>query len=89
MFGIFGVGVPNVKIKFKRYHGGITCVFSILPVCNRIQERKSFYIYRNNFRTMSSKYKVGEDAIAHFVTFAVVGWVDACLPVGKCLAVKS
>jgi REP element-mobilizing transposase RayT len=25
---------------------------------------------------MSSKYKVGEDAIAHFVTFAVVGWVD-------------
>ena len=26
--------------------------------------------------TMSSKYKVGEDAIAHFVTFAVVGWID-------------
>ncbi len=25
---------------------------------------------------MSSKYKVGEDAIAHFVTFAVIGWVD-------------
>ena len=25
---------------------------------------------------MSSKYKVGEDAIAHFVTFSVVGWVD-------------
>ena len=25
---------------------------------------------------MSSKYKVGEDAIAHFVTFAVVGWID-------------
>lgn len=25
---------------------------------------------------MSSKYKVGEDAIAHFVTFTVVGWVD-------------
>jgi hypothetical protein len=25
---------------------------------------------------MSSKYKPGEDAIAHFVTFAVVGWVD-------------
>lgn len=25
---------------------------------------------------MSSKYKVGEDAIAHFVTFSIVGWVD-------------
>jgi putative transposase len=25
---------------------------------------------------MSSKYKVGEDAIPHFITFSVVGWVD-------------
>ncbi len=25
---------------------------------------------------MSSKYKVGENAIPHFVTFTVVGWVD-------------
>ena len=25
---------------------------------------------------MSLKYKVGEDAIAHFVTFSVVGWID-------------
>jgi putative transposase len=25
---------------------------------------------------MSSKYKVGEDAMAHFVTFSVVGWID-------------
>jgi putative transposase len=25
---------------------------------------------------MSSKYKVGEDAIPHFVTFSVVGWID-------------
>jgi len=25
---------------------------------------------------MSSKYKVDEDAIAHFVTFSVVGWID-------------
>lgn len=25
---------------------------------------------------MSSKYKVGEDAIPHFITFAVVGWID-------------
>lgn len=25
---------------------------------------------------MSSKYKVGEDALPHFVTFSVVGWVD-------------
>jgi REP element-mobilizing transposase RayT len=25
---------------------------------------------------MSSKYKVGEDAIAHFVTFSTVGWID-------------
>ena len=25
---------------------------------------------------MSSKYKPGDDAIAHFVTFTVVGWVD-------------
>ena len=25
---------------------------------------------------MSSKYKVGKDAIAHFVTFSVVGWID-------------
>lgn len=25
---------------------------------------------------MSSKYKVGEDTIAHFVTFSIVGWVD-------------
>jgi hypothetical protein len=32
---------------------------------------------------MSSKYKPGEDAIAHFVTFSVVGWIDACLPVGR------
>ncbi|MBL0182693.1 MAG: transposase [Chitinophagaceae bacterium] len=25
---------------------------------------------------MSSKYKPGEDAIAHFITFSVVGWID-------------
>lgn len=25
---------------------------------------------------MSSKYKPGEDAIAHFVTFSIVGWID-------------
>ena len=25
---------------------------------------------------MSSKYKVGEDAYPHFVTFTVVGWID-------------
>ena len=25
---------------------------------------------------MSSKYKVGEDSIPHFVTFSVVGWID-------------
>ncbi len=25
---------------------------------------------------MSSKYKVGEDAIPHFVTFSIVGWID-------------
>ena len=25
---------------------------------------------------MSSKHKVGEDAIPHFVTFSVVGWID-------------
>jgi putative transposase len=25
---------------------------------------------------MSSKYKVGEDAIPHFITFSIVGWVD-------------
>jgi putative transposase len=25
---------------------------------------------------MSSKYKVGEDTIPHFVTFSVVGWID-------------
>lgn len=25
---------------------------------------------------MSNKYKVGEDAIPHFVTFSVVGWID-------------
>ena len=25
---------------------------------------------------MSSKYKAGEDAIPHFVTFSVVGWID-------------
>ena len=25
---------------------------------------------------MSSKYKVGEDAIPHFVTFTTVGWID-------------
>ncbi|MEX6690934.1 transposase [Danxiaibacter flavus] len=25
---------------------------------------------------MSSKFKVGEDAIPHFVTFTVVGWID-------------
>lgn len=25
---------------------------------------------------MSSKYKVGENAIPHFVTFTVVGWID-------------
>lgn len=25
---------------------------------------------------MSSKYKVGEDAIPHFVTFSVVAWID-------------
>ena len=25
---------------------------------------------------MSDKYKVGEDAIPHFITFTVVGWID-------------
>ncbi|MGF2411403.1 REP-associated tyrosine transposase [Ferruginibacter sp.] len=25
---------------------------------------------------MSSKYKTGEDAIPHFITFTVVGWID-------------
>jgi len=25
---------------------------------------------------MSSKYKVGEDAIPHFITFTVIGWID-------------
>ena len=25
---------------------------------------------------MSSKYKVGEDAISHFVTFTIVGWIN-------------
>lgn len=25
---------------------------------------------------MSSKYKAGEEAIPHFVTFTIVGWVD-------------
>lgn len=25
---------------------------------------------------MSSKYKVGEDALPHFITFSVVGWID-------------
>ena len=25
---------------------------------------------------MSSKYKIGEDAIPHFVTFTIVGWID-------------
>ncbi|MGC4094655.1 MAG: transposase [Polyangiaceae bacterium] len=25
---------------------------------------------------MSEKYKVGEDAVPHFVTFTVVGWID-------------
>ncbi|HQO32299.1 MAG TPA: transposase, partial [Chitinophagales bacterium] len=25
---------------------------------------------------MSGKYKVGDDAIPHFVTFTVVGWID-------------
>ena len=25
---------------------------------------------------MSSKYKVGEDAIPHCITFSVVGWID-------------
>jgi len=25
---------------------------------------------------MSSKYKVGEDAIPHFITFTTVGWID-------------
>jgi hypothetical protein len=24
---------------------------------------------------MSGKYKVGEDAIPHFVTFSIVGWI--------------
>jgi len=25
---------------------------------------------------MSSEYKAGEDAIAHFITFAIVVWID-------------
>ena len=25
---------------------------------------------------MSGKYKVGDDALPHFVTFSVVGWID-------------
>lgn len=25
---------------------------------------------------MSSRYKTGEDAIPHFITFTVVGWID-------------
>jgi hypothetical protein len=27
-------------------------------------------------KSMSSKYKIGEDAIPHYVTFSVVGWID-------------
>lgn len=30
----------------------------------------------NKVKTMSSKYRVGEDAIPHFVTFSVIGWID-------------
>ena len=33
---------------------------------------------------MSSKYKPGDDAIAHFVTFTVVGWVDVLPSNGYC-----
>lgn len=28
---------------------------------------------------MSSKYKVVDDAIRHFITFSVVGWIDIFL----------
>ena len=31
---------------------------------------------KQNSCLMSGKYKVGEDALPHFVTFSVVGWID-------------
>ena len=34
----FGASVPNAIIKPKRKLCGITCVSSVLPVCNRIQK---------------------------------------------------
>ena len=43
-------------------------------------------LYRGNWKTklatlykslaMSSKYKVSDSSIPHFVTFSVVGWID-------------
>lgn len=32
---------------------------------------------------MSGKFKVGDDALAHIVTFSMVGLIDARLPVGR------
>lgn len=29
-----------------------------------------------NVKLMSGKYKVGDDAIPHFMTFSVIGWID-------------
>jgi putative transposase len=28
-------------------------------------------------KTMSEKYKIGDDEIPHFITFSVVNWIDA------------
>ncbi len=44
---------------------------------------------------MSSKYKVGDDSIAHFVTFTVVGWIDvfsretACVGTGITMVIAT
>jgi hypothetical protein len=34
-------------------------------------------------------YKIINKKAIHFVTFAIVGWVDACLPAGRYLHEKN
>ena len=47
----FGASVPNTIIKPERKLCGITCVSSVLPVCNPIQKAKCLYIYINKVST--------------------------------------
>ena len=41
-----------------------------------LKNKRLVYLLKHNSCSISGKYKVGDDALPHFVTFSVVGWID-------------